>query len=181
MQRALPICVALALLAGCGSDGDEPDQHSETTPRPSGTALFRSARIPFTFEYPDRFAAERRPNEPVLARVGVRRGARLNAIKVRRTARRELGLARYLDEFRRDFERSVGAVEQREERIGALEVGVLEFTDTVERARGPVEFTSTSYFFAGAGRTWQIECIADEDHRAELDSACRGALESLAF
>jgi len=181
MQRALPTCLALVLLAGCGSDGDDETDRAETTPGATRTAVFESGRIPFTFEYPKGFAAERRPRERVLARVGVERGARMNAIKVRRTARRELGPERYLDEFQRDFERTVGTVEKREERIGDKEMGVLEFTDTVERAGGTVEFTSASYFFAGAGQTWQIECIADAEHRAEVEAACRDALESVAF
>ena len=48
-------------------------------------------------------------------------------------------------------------VETREERIGDLDMGVLEV-----EAR---DFTSSSYFFTGDGQTWQVECIADAEHR----------------
>ena len=184
MKRALPVLLAAALLAACGSDDDDGNRNgerAETAPAASELARFESPRIGFTFEYPAEFAAEKRPRERVLARVGIERGSRLNAIKVRRTAARELGPERYLDEFQRDFERTVGAVEKREERIGQLDMGVLEFEDTVERGGQIVEFTSSSYFFTGAGRTWQLECIADTAHRAEIDAACRIALESLDF
>ena len=50
------------------------------------------------------------------------------------------------------------------------------------RAKGEtVRFTSTSYFFSGAGRTWQIECVAEPEAAAEIDAACREALESVDF
>ena len=184
MKRALPVLLAAALLAACGSDHDDgngDDERGETAPVAGELARFESPRIGFTFEYPADFAAERRPRERVLARVGIERGSRLNAIKVRQTAARELGPERYLDEFQRDFERTVGAVEKREERIGDLEMGVLVFEDTVERGGRSVEFTSSSYFFTGAGRTWQVECIADTTHSEEIDAACRIALESVQF
>jgi hypothetical protein len=116
---------------------------------------------------------DRTPRQPVLARVAVKRRARLNSIQVRQTARRELHPTRYLDEFRRDLERSVERVETREDRIGDLDVGVLEV-----EGRG---FTSSSYFFAGAGRTWQLECLSDDEHRARIDEACRIALGTIAF
>lgn len=182
MKRALPALLAAALVAACGGDDDDRDgERAETAPAGGELARFESPRIGFTFEYPADFAAERRPRERVLARVGIERGSRLNAIKVRQTAPRELGPERYLDEFQRDFERTVGSVEKREERIGDLDMGVLEFEDTVARKGQTVEFTSSSYFFRGAGRTWQVECIADAAHRAEIEAACRIALESVDF
>jgi hypothetical protein len=184
VKRALPVLLAGALLAACGSDDDDGEgdgEWAETAPAAGELARFESPRIGFTFEYPAEFAAERRPREQVLARVGIERGSRLNAIKVRQTAARELGPERYLDEFQRDFERTVGAVEKREERIGELDMGVLEFEDTVDRGGQTVEFTSSSYFFTGAGRTWQVECIADVEHQAAIDAACRTALGSVDF
>ena len=125
--------------------------------------------------------AEKRPRESVLARVGVERGARLNAIKVRRTAPRELETDRYLDEFQRDFERTVGTVTTREEKIGNLDAGVLEFEDRVKEDDETVEFKSSSYFFKGGGQTWQVECIADDEHQKQIQDACRTALESVDF
>lgn len=180
MHRAFWLFLVAAIVAGCGSD-DGGDDRPDPTPPPAGVARFESPRVGFTFEYPKDFTAEKRPRENVLARVAVARGSRLNAIKVRRTARRELGPERYLDEFQRDFERSVGTVQKREERIGDLDAGVLEFEDSVKRRDETVDFKSSSYFFKGAGRTWQMECIADAEHEAEIDAACEAALESIEF
>jgi hypothetical protein len=178
VKRVLWLGLVAAIAAGCGGDDKDDD---DSAPRYYKLAHFASPRIAFTFSYPNELMAEKRPREPVLASVGVERGSRLNAIKVRRTARRELEPERYLDEFRRDFERTVGSVEKREMRIGELDTGVLEFEDTVKRGDEKVDFTSSSYFFKGAGETWQVECIADEEHRQQIEEACRTALESVDF
>jgi hypothetical protein len=177
VRKGLWLAFAVMLLSGCGSDDDHPD----AAPRADKLNTFASPRIPFTFDYPKHFVAEKRPREQVLARVGVKRGSRLNAIKVRRTARRALNPDRYLGDFQRDFQRSVGTVEKHEERIGDLDTGVLEFDDRVKEGGEKVEFRSSSYFFTGAGQTWQLECIADAEYRAEIDAACRTALESVDF
>ena len=177
MRKGLWLAFAVVLLSGCGSDDDHPD----AAPRADKLTTFASPRIPFTFDYPKHFVAEKRPREQVLARVGVKRGSRLNAIKVRRTARRALNPDRYLRDFQRDFQRSVGVVDKDEQMIGDLETGVLVFEDSVSRSGKEVGFRSSSYFFKGAGQTWQVECIADAEHRAEIDAACRTALESVDF
>jgi hypothetical protein len=184
VKRVLWLGLAVAIAAGCGGDdGDDKDggDRAETPSAGSDLARFESPRIAFTFEYPEDFIAEKRPRERVLARVGIERGSRLNAIKVRRTANSELEPDRYLDEFQRDFERTVGAVEKRRERVGDLDTGVLEFEDSVKRGGETVGFKSSSYFFKGGGQTWQLECIADDEHRDEIDGACRTALESVNF
>jgi hypothetical protein len=181
VKRAFSLFLVALAAAGCGSDdGDEGDR-AEAPPRARDLARFESPRIAFTFDYPKDLVAEKRPRGQVLARVAVERSSRLNAIKVRRTARRALSPDRYLGAFQRDFARTVGTVEKRKERIGGLDTGVLEFDDSVERGGEKVEFHSSSYFFTGAGQTWQVECIADSGHRAEIDAACRAALESVDF
>ena len=189
MKSAIPLLVAAALVAGCGSDDEDPPETVEQTdtgtetapPAPENTAVFRSEEVAFTFEYPKRMAVETDLEDGVLGQVSLEAGDRLNAIKVRRTADRELRPPRYLGEFEKDFEKAVGEVDKRTEEIGAREVGVLEFEDSIEKAGERTEFTSASYFFAGAGGTWQVECIADPGHRDELEAACRMALESVEF
>lgn len=186
MKRALSAILAAVLLAGCGSDGDSDDTVAETTPRdretpaPSAdTAVFEANGVGFTFRYPKDLVRE----EPdgVLGQVSLAKGEFFNAIKVREAADRELSPDRYLEDFRRDFERRVDEVEKREETIGDLRVGVLEFQDSHSDEGERIEFKSASYFFIGAGRTWQVECVTEDEHEEEIDSACRTALESIAF
>lgn len=184
MRWAAVIALAAAGLAGCGGDSDDDNSGGEPTTggeRSGDTAVFESNEIGFTFEYPDGFTAETEPDEQVLGQVLLEPGGRVNAIKVRKTSEQELGTESYLDEFERDFERSVGEVEKREETVGDLEVGVLEFEDSFEENGETVEFTSTSYFFAGGGETWQLECLAHREHRDEIEQACQTALESVEF
>jgi hypothetical protein len=173
VQRGLALLLAAAIVAGCGGDDDDESSTVETVPAVGDRLKLESDQIPFAFEYPGDLTAEKHPPKGTLARVSIKPGARLNAIQVRRTARRELGPERYLDEFKRDLEGSAESVVTREERVGDLETGVL----LVEGS----DFTSTSYFFTGAGRTWQVECIADPAHEQQIEAACRTALESVDF
>ena len=188
MKSAVSALLVAAVLAGCGSSGDDGETTAtrdgttaETPPPSDDTAVFEARGVGFTFEYPDAFAPETKPRKQVLGQVTFEPRGPLNALKVRETTDRELRPKHYLDEFRRDFARSVGEVEQRTETIGDLEMGVLVFQDSVREGGETVEFTSSSYFFKGAGRTWQLECIADDDHREEIDSACGAALDSIEF
>lgn len=177
MKRTVFLLLCAALVAGCGGDDDDGEPQE-----PAGeTATFESDEIAFTFEYPRELEARMRPDGPVLGQVAVERDGAINAIKVRRTASRELERERYLDEFERDFERTVGDVEQHEEQIGELDVGVLEFEDSVTLEGEETTFASTSYFFTGGDGTWQVECIADEQHSDLIEDACRTALESVEF
>jgi len=154
VKKGLSAVLAAVLLAACGSDdgtdGGDDTGRAETIPSGSKLVRFRSPRVPFTFEHPKNLKVE-----------------------VRRTARTELRPQRYLDEFRRDLEGQVSGVNTREERVGDLDVGVLEGEDD--------KLTSVSYFFTGAGRTWQIECIADPERREQMEAACRAAVESVDF
>jgi len=177
----MALLVAALLIAGCGGDDDEGGEPGGTSAPAPDAAVFESDEVGFTFQYPEGFAAETKPDGQVLGQVSVEPEADLNAIKIRKTADQELGPERYLDEFQRDFARTVGQVDKREDTVGDLELGVLEFEDSVDQRGKPVEFTSTSYFFSGGGKTWQVECIADSEHSAEIDAACRGALETVDF
>jgi hypothetical protein len=186
VKRALSAVLTAVLLAGCGSDGDDDGTQAETDTAdrgspapPADTALFEAKDVGFTFRYPKDFVLEQ--PEGVLGQVSLTRGAFFNAIKVRRAADRELTPDRYLDDFRRDFDRRVGEVEKRTETVGPVEAGVLSFEDEVERGGETIEFNSTSYFFAGGGGTWQVECVAEPENRDEIADACRTALESVAF
>jgi hypothetical protein len=189
VKRAVTAVVAAALLGACGSDGDDDDVGDNPTtaetnvetiaPAPApDKAVFREDDVGFTFEYPKDYVREQPAG--TLGQVSPERGQVFNAIKVREAADRELQPERYLEDFKRDFERRVGTVERRMETFGDVEAGVLEFEDS-HRKKGedPVEFTSTSYFFTGAGRTWQVECVAESGRQEEIDSACEAALESI--
>lgn len=172
--------VGLVLVAGCGSDSDGGDADPPTPSNPDAE-VFQSEEVGFTFEYPREYVVQKERKGGVLAQVSIEPGARLNAIKVRRTASQELGPDRYLDEFQRDFAETVGEVEKREDTIGGLDVGILEFEHTVRLGGKRVRFGSSSYFFTGAGKTWQLECIADKKRRKEIAAACRAALDSVRF
>ena len=182
MKRYASVALAALLIAGCGGD-DNDDEATSTTgdDAAADTAVFESDAVGFTFEYPEEFAVDKQGSGDVIGQVSVEAGEVLNALKVRKTSDQELGTERYLDEFQSDFAQTVGEVDKREETIGDIEMGVLEFEDSVEQLGESVDFTSTSYFFPGGGKTWQLECIADTEHRAEIDEACMQALESISF
>ena len=174
MKRAVFAVAAALLLAACGSDdgGDEerPKTRGErATPRPA-TARLDAKRVGFTFEYPKRFVVSR--GGGAIVRVSRGRGDRVNAINVRRVAGSKPPRG-YVDAFRRDFAREVGEVDKRRERFGDLDVAVLEFTKD--------ELNSRSHFFTGGDGTWQVECVAEREHRAQIDTACKIALSSVRF
>jgi hypothetical protein len=191
VKRAVTAVVVAALVAGCGSDDDDAEDTPTTVetnvetvaPAPApepDEAVFRADDVGFTFEYPKEYVREKPAG--TLGQVAPARDQFFNAIKIREAADRELPPERYLEDFRRDFARRVGEVEKRMETFGDLETGVLEFEDTQrDKGEDPVEFTSTSYFFTGAGRTWQVECVTEAEQQEEIDSACRAALESIRF
>lgn len=181
-MRAVSAALAALLLAACssddgGSDGGSKRAPNRGAPRPP-TALLDSKRIGFTFRYPKRFAV--RHGGGAVVQATRRPGDFFNAIKVRRVAGPNPP-RRYVDDFRRDFAREVGEVERRDERFGRLEVAVLEFDGTRQRRGGEAAFTSRSHFFTGAGGTWQLECVADEEYLDRIRTACRMALRTIRF
>ena len=181
-MRAVSAALAALLLAACGSDDGSEDTRPEPAPDRSGpqppSERLDSKRIGFTFEYPKRFAVRR--GGGAIVQVTRRRGDLFNAIKVRRVAGAKPP-RRYVEDFRRDFAREVGDVEQRRERFGRLAVAVLEFSGTRDRRGEEAEFTSISHFFSGAGGTWQVECVADAEHLAQIRQACKIALSTVRF
>ena len=112
-----------------------------------------------------------------MAKLTPKSNAANNLIKIRLTSARELPFGAYLDAFRRQFAAQVGPVQKRAERHSGREMGVLSFTQSVPAGR----VTSTSYFFAGGGKTWQLECLASGQFKAQLDTACRQAVDSISF
>lgn len=183
--------VALALAAGLGACGDgesgKPGAATTGTATTAAGPTFRAADVGFTFSYPKGFKQVDEPNDgKVLAEVTPTPGDVKNAIKVRKTGDTELPFASYAPQFRSQFEAQLGVkLSQREETHGGISFGVLEwskpFAYTDLGQRKTTRLSSASWFFAGAGKTWQIECISDSDHRAEIDAACRQAIGSIRF
>ena len=71
---------------------------------------------------------------------------------------------------------------QRRERHSGRDMGVLavDVPASNPAAGGRAPLHTTSYFFAGGGGTWQLECRA-ATRRAEVGRACRQALATLRF
>lgn len=181
------MALAAVSIAGCGSDDDEPARGTGASSLSADRAVLRSPALGFTFEYPKGLAATERSKGSkrrarVLAQVSVAENGRFNSIKIRKTADREFGPERYVKGFQRAFAADAdGEVDTRQATVGDLETAIIEFDDSVNHRDPPVEFRSTSYFFTGGGKTWQMECIAEPEHREEVADICRGALESVEF
>jgi hypothetical protein len=162
-----------AVLSACGGGGGD------------SAKTFEAPDVAFSFNYPASFTQQNEDADKVLARVLPDPGDTNNALKVRKTSDQELPLGTFLDEIRRQFAQQLGRVDKRTERHGDLEMGVLSWrSPTTIREGGQakkVNLSSASYFFAGGGKTWQLECLSTEAHRAQIDAACRQAIDSISF
>src|SRR6185436_7144280 len=158
-RRAALAAAAAVLVAGCGGSS-----------KPAQRTL-HAQRLPFTFSYPPAFRATAPAQGPIYAQVAL--GPR-DALAVRRTSARELDPDQYLDGLRAGFARQGLVVVQRRERHSGRDMGVLavDVPASNPAAGGRTPLHTTSYFFAGGGGTWQLECRA-ASRRAEVGRACR--------
>jgi hypothetical protein len=154
-------------LVGCGGSGNSDER------------TLQASRLPFTFRYPAGFHASAPQRGPILALVAL---DTRDALAIRRTSERELDPAQYLAGLRAGFARQGLHASQRRERHAGRDMGVLsvDLPATNPAAGGRTALHTTSYFFAGGGGTWQLECRA-AGHRAEVGRACRMALSTLRF
>jgi hypothetical protein len=168
-RSALTLALAAVVvgLVGCGGSGN-PDERTLHAPR-----------LPFTFRYPAAFHASAPQRGPILALVAL---DPRDALAVRRTSERELDPEQYLGGLHAAFARQGLHATQRRERHAGRDMGVLsvELPATNPAAGGPTALRTTSYFFAGGGGTWQLECRAAA-RRPEVGRACRMALSTLRF
>jgi hypothetical protein len=175
-SRLLPIGSAVAcgvVLSACGGGGGD------------SAKTFEAPDVAFSFKYPASLTQQNEDDGKVLAQVLPEPGDTANAIKVRKTSDRELQLGPFVDEIHRKFVRQLGRVDKRTERHSDIEMHVLSFrTPTTLREGGQskkVTVSSASYIFTGGDKTWQLECLSTEAHRAQIDAACRQAIDSISF
>ena len=166
-RAALAAAAAVLAVAGCGGSS-KPAQRTLHAPR-----------LPFTFAYPPAFHATAPAQGPIYAQVAL---DPRDALAVRRTSARELDADQYLNGLRAGFARQGVVVVQRRERHSGTRHrragGRRARVQPGRRGRAPLH--TTSYFFAGGGGTWQLECRA-ASRRAEVGRACRQALATLRF
>ena len=183
------LVLALVILGGCGdSGGDKKDDgSSEPASKPAQGTTFKASDVNFTFQYPKGFQQVDEPNDgKALATVTPVPNDVNNGLKIRETANNELPFASYGSKLRAQFEDQLATkVSQRETTEGGIALGVLEwkkpYTKTDLGEEKTFELHSTSYFFAGGGKTWQIECLSAQDYRREIDAACDKAIASIEF
>ena len=176
-------------VSGCGGGGDEKDAGEPAAPAAPAAkeGSFKAADVSFTFQYPHGFEQVDEPSDgEALASVTPTPDDVNNGLKIRVTAETELPFVSYVAEIRGQFEEQLATkVSQREEKRGALDLGILEWekstTQTDLGEEKTVRLHSTSYFFQGGGKTWQLECLSSQDHRSDIDQACDQAIGSIQF
>ena len=195
MSIRYPVLTAVAImsLAGCGGGGDKSTPSggsAKSSPAKSSAPApgkFQSKDVGFTFQYPTSFKQVDEPNDgSVLASVTPTPGDVNNGLKIRKTADKELPFDSYADEIRQQFEQQLGTkVSQSTGTRGSLELGVLKWSNSYTKKdlgeEKTIELSSKSYFFAGGGKTWQLECLSSQDYRDQITEACKQALGSIAF
>lgn len=185
-RSLLAVAVVLLSLSGCGSAGNE-KVAGKTTPHPIKGTTFKAVDVAFTFHYPRGLKQVDEPNDgKVLASVTPTPDDVNNGLKIRKTAEKELPFASYASQIRSQFEGQLATkVSQSQEKRGTLGLGVLEWRKAYTKndlgAQKTIRLHSTSYFFAGGGKTWQLECLSSEEHRTDIETACQQALGSIEF
>ena len=175
------LCLAATLLAGCGSDDSDEGDRADTGPAPAGLAHFESPGS--TSPSITRRTSRPRDGHASACWPAWESSAAHASTRSRYAARPAASSTPIATSTSSSATSSApwARVDKRKERIGDLDAGVLEFEDSVKRGPRTVDFKSASYFFRGAGQTWQVECIADDEHLQEIEAACRIALGSVAF
>jgi len=165
--RRSALLAAVLALAGCGGSA-----------KPAERTL-HAPRLPFTFDYPVAFRATAPAQGPILALVAL---DPRDALAVRRTSASELDPSQYLEGLRAGFARQGLRATLRRERHAGRDMGVLSVDVPASNpaAGGAGPLRTTSYFFAGGGGTWQLECRS-ATRRPEVDRACAHALSTLRF
>ena len=182
-----PALLSLVLLAGCGGD-----EGSTETPAPATTtaaaaaegARFEDKDIAFTFSYPDDLQRVDEDDDKQLALLTPDQNDIKSGIKISRIGETAQPFESYIDQFQEQFEADLGVkVDQRVEEHGGYPMGVLEWTDeytyTDLGQEETTELKSTSYFFVGGGKAWQIECLSDPERREQIEAACDQILETI--
>ncbi|HEY8640268.1 MAG TPA: hypothetical protein VIL53_07155 [Solirubrobacterales bacterium] len=189
LGRSILALAAVALpVSGCGggSDSAHPARTAKGSTVQTGST-FRAADVGFTFQIPRGFKQVDEPNDgKALASVTPAPGDVNNGLKIRKTADQELPFLSYAGKLRAQFEQQLATkVSERTQTVGALKLGILEwrraYTKTDLGQEKTVMLHSTSYFFAGDGKTWQLECLSSQDHRSDIDRGCRQAISSIKF
>jgi hypothetical protein len=183
--------VAALALGGCGGSDkkkEDPinDGASTESSAPAG-GKFKTDDVAFTFDYPTSFKQVDDPKDgSVLAAVTPTPGDVNNGLKVRKTSDKELPFGSYAGQIRSQFEQQLGTkVTQKTGTRGSLQLGVLQWRGSYTKKdlgeEKTIELFSKSYFFAGGGKTWQLECLASQEHFDEIAEACKQALGSIEF
>lgn len=183
--------LALAL-AGCGGGGDDKTKSSAGVAEPTKSSSstegrFKADDVAFTFDYPASFKQVDDPKDgTVLASVTPAPDDVNNSLKIRKTADKELPFASYAGQIRRQFEQQLSTkVTKSAGSRGSLQLGVLAWNSSYTKKdlgeEKTIELSSKSYFFAGGGKTWQLECLSSQDRRQEIRDACAQAIGSIEF
>lgn len=195
MSIRYPVLASVIVLAiaGCGGGGDKSSSSGGSAKSSPGKSSgpeagkFQAKDVGFTFQYPTSFKQVDEPNDgSVLASVTPTPGDVNNGLKIRKTSDKELPFSSYADSIRQQFEQQLGTkVTETQGTRGSLELGVLKWSNAYTKKdlgeEKVIELSSKSYFFAGGGKTWQLECLSSQDYRDEITEACKQALGSIQF
>lgn len=190
MKRSMLLSTAaLALLTGCGGD----DKSSESPASATTTAAaepaaeagrFEAEDVAFTFAYPEELERVDEDADKQVALLTPDPNDVKSRIKISVVSQQAQPFESYIDTFQKQFEGDLGVkVEQRREEHGGYPMGVLEWTDQLTYQdlgeEKTTELQSTSYFFVGGGKAWQIECLSAPERREQIETACAQILKTI--